>query len=55
MLFETGEPLLVVSEARRQHLDRDLSADLRVAGEVNLTHAARTDQRLDLVPAKLCS
>ena len=36
-------------ELRRQHLDRDVAIEPRVAGAIHLAHAAGAEQRDDLV------
>ena len=39
----------------RQRLDGDLPAESRVAGAVDLAHAARADQAVDFVGAEPCA
>ena len=49
LALEAGEGALVLGQARRQHLDRDLAMEARVAGAVHLAHAARAQRSDDLV------
>ena len=49
---EAREPLAVVCEGRWQNLQRDVAIELRVAGAVDLAHAARANQRDDLIRAE---
>ena len=39
-------------ESRRQRLDRDHAVEPRVAGAIDLAHAARAERRQDLVVAE---
>ena len=47
--LEAGQAIAIRADGVRQHLDRDLSSELGVAGAVNLAHSARPDRREDLV------
>ena len=47
--LEAREPLGVGRERVRQELDRDIALELRVARAVHFTHAARTEQGLNLI------
>ena len=51
LLLEAAQAVLVGGERRRQHLDRDLAAEPRVARPEYLAHAAGGDQIDDLVGA----
>jgi hypothetical protein len=44
LALEPREPIRIGRETRRQHFDRDVAAQLRVARAVDLAHAARTDE-----------
>ena len=52
LALETGEPIRVAGERTRQDLDRDVAPELRVVSAVHLAHAARADQRLQVVSAE---
>ena len=47
--LEAVEALRIGREARRQHLDGDVAAEARIAGPIDLAHAAGAEQRDDLV------
>jgi hypothetical protein len=47
--LEPPEVLRVAGNGARDHLDRDLAAQARVARPVNLSHAARAERRKDLL------
>jgi hypothetical protein len=49
LLLEAPEPIGIAGKYRGQELDGDRAAKHRIAGEVHLTHAARTQLRLNLV------
>ena len=49
----TGQPIGIVRDERRQYLDRDVSPELCIAREIDLSHSARTKERDDLVAAYL--
>ena len=51
LALEPSQPLLVFGERFRQHLDRHLTLELRVARPIHLSHAARTERAKDLVVA----
>ena len=51
-LLEARQPL-GVGDARRHDLDRDVAAKPRVAGAVDLAHAAGADRGLNLVGTEL--
>ena len=44
--------LRIVDERRRDHLDGDVAIEIELAGTVNDSHAARTDDRLDATLSK---
>ncbi len=48
LALEAGEPLGVLGEGGRQHLDRHLATELGVLGAVDLSHAAFTELGGDL-------
>ena len=50
--LEPREPFGIVRRTVRQDLDGDVAIELRVAGAVDLAHAARADRRDDFVRAK---
>ena len=50
-LFESSQAIGVAGVVGRQHLDRDLTADPRVAPSIDTAHAAHADQALDRVRA----
>ena len=52
LLLETAQAVGVGGEGRRQDLDRDVAAEPRVAGAVDLAHPPRADRREDLVGAE---
>ena len=49
LLLEAAQALGVGGERGGQHLDRDVAAEPRVAGAVDLAHAARAERRRHLV------
>ena len=49
LALEPHEPIRVGGEGLGQHLERDVAIELRVAGAVDLAHAARTQLGHDLV------
>src|SRR5262249_34942661 len=49
VLLETTQPVGVLGEAGRQHLDGHLAANARVAGAVDLAHAAGAERRQNFV------
>jgi hypothetical protein len=49
---EAGEPLAVGGKRLRQNLERDVAIEFGVAGAIDLAHAARANQRDDLVRAE---
>ena len=49
LLLEAAEPLRLAGHARWQHLDRDVPAQARVLGTVDLPHAAGAQEARDLV------
>ena len=51
LALEAGAPLAIQRVNLRQQLDGDVSAELRIAGAVDLTHTARTEQLDDLIGA----
>ncbi len=50
--FESSQTFTVGDERLRKDLDRDLAAESRIAGAIDLAHSARTQQRFDLVHAQ---
>ena len=52
--LESRQPRRVAGERLRQHLDRDLAAELAVARAVDLAHAADADQRLQVDSRRAC-
>ena len=50
--LEAREPIRVARDRARQDLDRDVAPELRVARAVHLAHAARAEQRLQVIPAE---
>ena len=55
LALEAREPIRVARERARQDLDRDVAPELRVARAVHLAHAARAEQRLQLIAAERCA
>ena len=49
---EPGQPLGIVRERVRQDLQSDVAIQRRVAGPINLSHAAFADRRDDFVDAE---
>ena len=52
LLLEAAQARPGRRQARRQDLDRDLAAEARVAGAIDLAHAARAERGEDLVGAE---
>jgi hypothetical protein len=52
-LLEPPQPLRISRERLRQNLDRHIAAQPSVAGAVDLTHSARSNQRHDFVRPQL--
>ena len=52
LLLEAAQAIGVGGEGGRQDLDRDVAAEARVLGAVDLPHAARADGGEDLVGAE---
>ena len=52
-LLEAAQPVGVLREGRRQHLDRDLAAEARILRAVHLAHPPGADLAEDLVGAEL--
>ena len=52
LALEAREPIRVARERARQDLDRDVAPELRVARPVHLAHAARAEQRLQVIAAE---
>ena len=50
--LKPGNPVRIVDEAVRDHLDGDVAIQLRVARFVDFAHPARADGRVDLVRAE---
>jgi hypothetical protein len=53
LVLESPQPVGISGE-QRQDLDRHITSEPRIAGAINLTHAAGTEQRFDLVLAQPC-
>ena len=49
---ETRQPVGIVREQRRQHLDRDVAIEACIAGAKHFAHPARTKRADDLVRAE---
>ena len=47
-LLEAAQTALVAEQLRRQHLERDLTAQLGVLGEIHLAHAAGPSMEITL-------
>jgi len=45
--LEARQPIAVARKQLRQHLDRDVAAQLRITGAIHFTHATGTDGGLD--------
>ena len=50
--LEAREPIRIARHVARQNLDRDVPPELRVASPVHLPHAARAEQRLQVISAQ---
>ena len=48
-LGKPPQPLCVLREPERQEFERDLSAEPCILSEIHFTHAARPEQRNDLI------
>ena len=48
-LDKPATAILVADAVRRQHLDRDLAVEPRIAGAIHLAHPTGADEREDLV------
>jgi hypothetical protein len=48
-LLEAPQPFRVADECRRQNFDRNLAVQPRIACAIDLSHAASTRRRNDLV------
>jgi len=55
LAFEPRERHRIVGDLGGQHLDRDLAAETRIACAIHLAHAARAEQRDNVVRAEACS
>ena len=55
LTLKSREPALVIDEAIRQDLDRDLALQLYVTSAIHLTHAAGAQKFGDFVRAQLCA
>ena len=51
--LESGEPFMIVGEARSQYLDGHVTVELRFFRAIHLTHAALADKHTDFVGAEL--
>jgi hypothetical protein len=49
--FEAGQPVGVVGELRGEQLQGHVPAQARIAGTIDLAHAARAERRDDLIRA----
>jgi hypothetical protein len=54
-LLESLEAIHISRKCDRQHFDRDVASQPRVARSVDLAHAAAADQTLDDIRAKPCA
>jgi len=52
LALEPGEPLGILRKRLRQHLDRHLAPERRIARAIDLPHAARANGGEDLVRAQ---
>ena len=52
LALEAREPRRVAGDCGRQDLDRDVAPQLRVVCAIDLAHAARAEQRLQLISAE---
>jgi hypothetical protein len=52
---ETGQPLAITRDGRRQHLDRDVALQLRVPRPVHLAHPPGPERGDDLVRTEPCA
>ena len=52
LALEAREPIGMARERARQDLDRDVAPELGVARPVHLAHAARAEQRVQVIPAR---
>jgi hypothetical protein len=50
--LEAAEPILVLGDIAVEQFDGDLAAQARVKGKIDFTHAARAEQRANLIPAE---
>ena len=50
--LESRQIICVARERGRQHLDRNLAIELRIAGAINLAHSARSERAEDFVGAE---
>src|SRR5215813_4697013 len=55
LLLESEQSLIVFGALFEQQLERDLSFESRVAGQIDLPHPAGADRRNDLVAVESCS
>ncbi|HYM23527.1 MAG TPA: hypothetical protein VEU08_09970 [Vicinamibacterales bacterium] len=53
--LEPREAFAITCDGTGQDFDRDVTIELRVAGAVDLTHAARTERRQDFINAEACA
>ncbi len=49
LALEAHAPVFVLGQLRRQDFDRDCAIEARVAGAIDLSHAAGADRRDDFV------
>jgi hypothetical protein len=52
LTLESGAPVRIVDDRTRENLDGDVAIERRVAGAVNLAHATRSNQRLNVIRTK---
>jgi hypothetical protein len=52
---EPGETIDIVSDPRQQNLDRDVASQLRIAGAIDLSHAAGTQRPDNFIGAEACA
>ena len=44
LLFETAHPILIHSDVRRKHFQRDFASQRSVLRQIDLTHTSRADE-----------
>lgn len=54
-LLEAAQSVGISRECRRQNFDRDIAHEPRIARSIDFAHAARADERADLIRAEVCA